>query len=109
MLDSLKKKQGKSIIPHSRSSYGIGGNNITIITSNHRFDGATSIPYDKVRINKPVVIKDFVWLEENVTIPPGLTIGEGSIIAAVTEVLKDVPDCAIMGGNPAQIINYKNK
>jgi acetyltransferase-like isoleucine patch superfamily enzyme len=38
-----------------------------------------------------------------------LTIGEGSIIAAVAEVLKDVPDCAIVGGNPAQIIRYRNK
>lgn len=95
--------------PLTIGNYFHGGVNITIITSNHRFDGATSIPYDKVRINKPVVIKDFVWFGDNVTIVPGVTIGEGAIIAAGAVVVKDVPDCAIVGGNPAQIIKYRNK
>jgi chloramphenicol O-acetyltransferase type B len=90
-------------------NYFHGGHNITIITSNHRFEGATSIPYDKVRINKAVVIKDFVWFGDNVTIIPGVTIGEGAIIAAGAVVVKDVPDCAIVGGNPAQIIRFRNK
>jgi acetyltransferase-like isoleucine patch superfamily enzyme len=56
-----------------------------------------------------VHIKDFVWCGNNVTIIPGITIGEGAIIAAGAVVVKDVPDCAIVGGNPAQIIKYRNK
>lgn len=85
------------------------GVNLTIITSNHNFENATSIPYDKVRIDKTVKIKDFVWCGNNVTIIPGITIGEGAIIAAGSVVVKDVPDCAIVGGNPAQLIRYRNK
>lgn len=90
-------------------SYFHTGVNLTIISSNHNFENATSIPYDKVRIHKPVVIKDFVWCGNNVTIIPGITVGEGAIIAAGAVVVKDVPDCAIVGGNPAQIIRYRNK
>jgi chloramphenicol O-acetyltransferase type B len=93
----------------SIGNYFHTGINLTIISSNHNFENATSIPYDKVRINKPVTIKDFVWCGNNVTIIPGVTIGEGAIIAAGSVVVKDVPDCAIVGGNPAQIIRYRNK
>ncbi len=90
-------------------SYFHTGVNLTIITSNHNFENTTSIPYDKVRIHKPVVIKDCVWCGNNVTIIPGVTVGEGAILAAGAVVVKDVPDCAIMGGNPAQLIRYRNK
>jgi acetyltransferase-like isoleucine patch superfamily enzyme len=90
-------------------SYFHTGVNLTIISSNHNFENATSIPYDKVRIHKQVIIKDFVWCGNNVTIIPGITIGEGAIIAAGAVVVKDVPDCAIVGGNPAQLIRYRNK
>jgi acetyltransferase-like isoleucine patch superfamily enzyme len=90
-------------------SYFHTGVNLTIISSNHNFENANSIPYDKVRIHKPVVIKDFVWCGNNVTIIPGVTVGEGAIIAAGSVVVKDVSDCAIVGGNPAQLIRYRNK
>ena len=90
-------------------SYFHTGVNLTIISSNHNFENATSIPYDKTRIHKKVIIKDFVWCGNNVTIIPGITIGEGAIIAAGAVVVKDVPDCAIVGGNPAQLIRYRNK
>ena len=84
------------------------GANLTIISTNHNYENAESIPYDKVRINKKVVIKDFVWCGNNVTIIPGVTIGEGVIIAAGSVVVKDVPDYAIIGGNPSKIIRYRN-
>lgn len=89
-------------------SYFHTGANLTIISTNHNFANASSIPYDKIRIHKSVIIKDFVWCGNNVTIIPGVTIGEGAIIAAGAVVVKDVPDCAIVGGNPAQIIKYRN-
>ncbi len=93
----------------SIGNYFHTGVNLTIISTNHNFENATSIPYDKVRNNKPVIIKDFVWCGNNVTIIPGITIGEGAIIAAGSVVVKDVPDYAIVGGNPAKIIRFRNK
>ena len=56
-----------------------------------------------------ITIKDFVWLGANVTIVPGITIGEGAVVGAGSVVTKDVPDCAVVGGNPAKILKYRNK
>lgn len=85
------------------------GKDLTILSTNHRYEGAESIPYDAVYIKKPVVIEDFVWCGANVTIVPGVTVGEGAIIAAGSVVTKDVPRCAIVGGNPAKVIKYRDQ
>lgn len=53
---------------------------------------------------KKVTIKKNAWICANVTICPGVTIGENSIVAAGAVVTNDVPDNAIVGGNPAKII-----
>lgn len=42
----------------------------------------------------------------NVTICPGVTIGENAVIAAGAVVTKDVPDNAVAGGVPAKVIRY---
>lgn len=84
------------------------GRNLTIFSSNHVYDNDNSIPYDKVSKNKPVYIKDFVWLGANVTIVPGVTIGEGVVVGAGSVVTKNIPDYAVIGGNPAKIIKYRD-
>lgn len=55
---------------------------------------------------KKVVIKDKAWIGFNSIILKGVTIGEGAIIAAGSVVTKDVPDFAVVAGNPARIIKY---
>lgn len=75
-----------------------------IISSNHNLVNASAIPYYKVRIHRKVVIKDFVGCGNNATIIPSITIDEGAIIAAGSVVVNDVPNCAIVGGNPAKVI-----
>lgn len=84
------------------------GRGLTIFSVNHNYKNAKAIPYDDKIINKPVIIKDFVWCGANVTIVPGVTIGEGVIIATGSVVTKDVPDYAIIGGNPHKILNYRD-
>lgn len=85
------------------------GKGLTIFSTNHNYNSDNTIPYDKESTIEPVTIKDFVWLGANVTIVPGVTIGEGVIVGAGAVVTKDVPDCAIVGGNPSQIIKYRDK
>ena len=48
-----------------------------------------------------------VWIGQNVTLCMGICIGNGAIVAANSVVTKDVPDYAIVGGNPAKIIRYR--
>ena len=85
------------------------GKRLTIYAFNHKYENALSIPYDGNTIDKDVVINDFVWLGANVTIVPGVNIGEGVIVGAGAVVTKDVPPCAIVGGNPAKVIKYRDK
>ena len=39
---------------------------------------------------------------------PGITIGEGAVIGAGSVVVKNVPDHAVVGGNPAKVLKYRN-
>lgn len=74
--------------------------NCTIATNNHDF-------YDRdVLTCKPVRIKKNAWLGVNVTILPGVTIGENAIIGAGAVVTKDIPDNAVAVGNPAKVVKY---
>lgn len=51
----------------------------------------------------PVVIGANVWVGANVTILPGVTIGDMSVVAAGAIVTKDVPSGVLVAGNPAMI------
>ena len=84
------------------------GENCRIITQNHNFDHGTAIPYDRTKIRKKIVICDNVWLGDSVIIVGNVTIGEGAIVGAGAVVTKDVPPCAIVGGNPARLIRYRD-
>jgi acetyltransferase-like isoleucine patch superfamily enzyme len=53
----------------------------------------------------PVVIKKNAWVAIGAIILPGVTIGEGSIVAAGSVVTKDVPPHTMVGGVPARVIN----
>ncbi len=72
--------------------------NCTVLTNNHDFY------YRPVITCKPVHIKRNVWIGANVTILPGVTIGENAIVGACSVVTKDVPDNAVVVGNPARVI-----
>lgn len=54
-----------------------------------------------------IVIQNDVWIGQHVTLKPGITIGNGAVIAANSVVTKDVPDYAIVGGIPAKVIKYR--
>ena len=55
-------------------------------------------------ITAPVIIKDYAWICLNATVLKGVTIGKGAIVGANALVTKDVPDYALVAGNPAVII-----
>lgn len=57
----------------------------------------------------PVKIGDRAWISCRVVILPGVTIGEGAVIAAGAVVTKDVEPFAIYGGIPAKKIGERNK
>lgn len=52
----------------------------------------------------PVVIKKNAWVAIGVIILPGVTIGEGAIVASGAVVSKDVPPNTLVGGVPAKVL-----
>ena len=53
---------------------------------------------------KPITIKDNCWLESNVVVCGGVTIGEGCVIGAGSVVTKDIPPYSLAVGNPCRVI-----
>lgn len=54
-----------------------------------------------------IIIKDDVWIGYNAIIMSGVTIGQGAIVGAGSIVTKNVPDYAVVVGNPSRIIKYR--
>lgn len=76
------------------------GHNCTICTVNHSKD-----PLRRGDMTcAPVRIGNKVWIGANVTILPGVSIGDGAIIAAGAVVTKDVESRTVVGGVPAKFI-----
>lgn len=76
------------------------GRNVSI----RDWNGPHVIINDHYQNHAPVHIGDHVWLCTGCTIMPGVTIGEGSVVAANATVTKDVPPRSFVGGSPAKII-----
>lgn len=89
--------------------------------ANHRMDGITTYPFnifdggwekvspavEQLPFKGDTVIGNDVWIGQNVTIMPGVKIGDGAIIAANTTVTKNVAPYAMIGGNPAGVIRKR--
>lgn len=76
------------------------GHNVVLATLNHAkspMDRGTMIP-------APIHIGKRVWIGSNATILPGVTIGDGAIVAAGAVVTKDVPENTIVSGIPAKVM-----
>lgn len=89
-------------------NYFHSGSNVKIMLGSHDYDNDDKIPYGKKHTTKNVVIDDFVWLGSDVIISGNIHIGEGAIVAIGSVVVKDVPKYAIVGGNPAKVIKYRD-
>lgn len=89
--------------------------------ANHRMEGITTYPFnifgsgwekvtptiEELPFKGDTVVGNDVWIGQHVTIMPGVTIGDGAIIAASSTVVKNVEPYAIYGGNPAKLIKKR--
>jgi maltose O-acetyltransferase len=84
------------------------GPDVTILTKNHRFDN-DDVPmmYQGCTPEQPVFIGNDVWIGTRAILLPGVHVGDHAIIGAGAVVAKNVPERAIVGGNPSRIIRYR--
>ena len=78
------------------------GPNTIITTTGHPLSAAAR--RERKAISRPINIGDDVWLGGNVTILPGVTIGDNVVVAAGAVVTKDVPSGRVVAGVPARIV-----
>ncbi|WP_339305820.1 glycosyltransferase [Paenibacillus sp. FSL L8-0435] len=85
------------------------GNNVnisfgtTLITLQHDYNSATFACE-----GKSIIIHDYVWIGANATILPGVTLGEGAVVAAGAVVSRNVDPYTVVGGVPARFITKRN-
>lgn len=91
--------------------------NITfVIDGNHSFHTFSTYPFKErfgwdCRANNwgktvPRIGND-VWIGSGVTIYSGVTIGDGAVVGGQSVVTKNVPNYAVVAGNPAQVKKYR--
>ncbi|OEF87338.1 CatB-related O-acetyltransferase [Vibrio splendidus] len=92
----------------------IGAEVVILMGGNHthRVDWFSLYPFmdviDDAYIGKgDTHIKDGVWLGMRAMVMPGVTIGEGAVVAANSVVTKDVVPYSIVGGSPAKVVKYR--
>jgi maltose O-acetyltransferase len=79
------------------------GSHVSIYTRQHDVDSP-----DFAEVGAPVHIGDRAWIASHVIVLPGVTIGEGAVVAAAAVVTKDVAPYTMVGGNPARAIRARN-
>lgn len=86
---------------------------VTITDNNHGDTTLESLqlpPLSRPVISKgPVMVGNNVWIGDKATILPGVTIGDGAVIAANSVVTKDVPAYTVVAGMPARIIRDNSR
>lgn len=60
-------------------------------------------------VTMPITIGDDAWICARAFVGPGISIGEGAIVAACAVAVKDVPPWTIVGGNPAKAVKTREK
>ena len=55
-----------------------------------------------------VIVREGAWVGAGATVIQGITLGCWSVVGAGSVVIKDVPDYAVVVGNPARVIRYNN-
>jgi len=82
----------------------IMGPEVVVYTINHSTDDTKiAIKYQGNTKEKPVVIGDGCWICARAIILPGVHIGKNAIVGAGAVVSKNVPDYAVVAGNPAVV------
>ncbi|CAN5397825.1 hypothetical protein BH10ACT5_BH10ACT5_18940 [soil metagenome] len=100
---------GDTAFLDGRSGLWIGnsvnfGSHVTIYTRQHDVDSP-----DFTEIGGAVVVGDYAWVSSHAIVLPGVTIGEGAVVAAGAVVSKSVAPYTVVGGNPATYIRERSR
>lgn len=90
--------------------------------ANHAMDGLSTFPFNifgggweegfdpaswSAAIRGDTIVGNDVWIGREAMVMPGVTVGDGAIVAARSVVASDVPPYAIVAGNPARVVRMR--
>jgi acetyltransferase-like isoleucine patch superfamily enzyme len=83
---------------------------VCIYSRTHNFDSEdlNALPFDNKILVAEVKIGDYVWIGRRAIILPGVSIGKAAVIGAGAVVSRDVPDNAVVVGNPGKVVKFRN-
>lgn len=84
------------------------GYNTQIFSANHVIPGNRGNIFGSGHDKKKVTIGKDAWIGAACIILPGITVGDGAIVAAGSVVTKNVKEYTIVGGNPAKLIKERS-
>jgi acetyltransferase-like isoleucine patch superfamily enzyme len=84
-------------------------NDVQLVCGNHTF-ARRDIPIrSQPTVERPIVIGDDVWLGASAIVLGGVTVGNGSVVAAGAVVTRDLPPYSIARGVPAEIVGVRGE
>ena len=95
ILDEAKVSFGNNVFIAPNCSFYTAGHPLDVEQRNQGLEYA-----------RPIVIGNNVWIGGDVTVLPGVTIGDNTTIGAGSVVTKDIPANVLAAGNPCQIMRY---
>ncbi len=75
-----------------------------LCTASHDYNQA-----DMPLVTAPIVIGDFAWVTADVFVGPGVTVGQGSVVAARSTVTRDVSPWNVVAGAPAKFVKLRDQ
>lgn len=91
-----------AMAPISIGEYSCIGKDVYLLTGSHDIEKST---FDLIM--RPISIGKGCWIATASTILPGITIGDYSVVAANSVVVKNVEPSTVVGGNPAKFIKKR--
>ena len=125
---AFETKNVRYLFPFENDRLVIGkfcaiGHGATFIMNgaNHRTDGLSTYPFgifgegwatampESWPSRGDLVVGHDVWIGYGATLLAGITVGHGAVIGAMSVVTADVPPYAVVAGNPARVIRFRQE
>lgn len=90
------------VAPITIGSHVFLGPRVSLFAAGHPLDAG--VRDQELEFGAPITIGSSVWLGGNVTVLAGVTIGDGTVVAAGSVVTKDLPAGVVAAGNPCRVL-----
>ncbi len=96
-----------------RGTVGLGngvrvGAHTSLLGFNHSMDPDRPV-FRQPSTERGITIGDDVWIGSHVVITDGVTVGAHAVVGAGSVVTRDVPEWAVVGGNPARVLRDRRE